>query len=86
MNTSSSYTIKRSLQDLQLSKETLIVGDFNAHHSWWNSSITNSIRADSLISWLNRYSCELINKFDIPTCTRSDNLVIDLAFATQNLY
>src|SRR5918911_1631996 len=82
----SSYTIERSLQDLQLSKETLIVGDFNAHHSWWNSSITNSIRADSLVSWLNRYSCELINKFDISTCTRSANSVIDLAFATQNLY
>ena len=82
----SSYTIERSLQDLQLSKETLIVGDFNAHHSWWNSSITNSIRADLLVSWLNRYSCELINEFDIPTCTRSANSVIDLAFATQNLY
>jgi hypothetical protein len=32
-STTTSYTIERSLQNLQLSKETLIVGDFNAHHS-----------------------------------------------------
>ena len=39
-----------------------------------------------MVLWLNRYSCELINKFDISTCTRSTNSVINLAFATQNLY
>src|SRR4030095_2216478 len=82
----SSYTIERSLQNLQLSKETLIVGDFNTHHSWWNSSIINSIRADSLVAWLDQFNCELINEADISTCTRSTNSVIDLAFATQNLY
>ena len=84
--TNTSYIIERSLQNLQLSKETLIVGDFNAHHSWWNSSIINSIRADSLVAWLDQFNCELINKADISTCTRSTNSVIDLAFATQNLY
>ena len=81
-----SYTVERSLQNINLSMETLIAGDLNAHHSWWNSSITNSIRADSLISWLNHYNCELINESDIQTCTRSANSVIDLAFATQKLY
>src|SRR5204863_4755686 len=45
-----SYTVKRSLQHIQLSKKTLIADDFNAHYNWWNSSITNSIRADSLIT------------------------------------
>ena len=29
----SSYTVERSLQHIQLSKETLIAGDFNAHHN-----------------------------------------------------
>jgi hypothetical protein len=62
---STNYTVERSLQYIQLSSETLIVGDFNAHYNWWNLSITNSIRADSLISWLNSYNCELINKSDI---------------------
>src|SRR5215471_1868383 len=84
-----SYTMERSLQYIQLSYETLIVGDFNAHHSWWNSSVTNSIRSDSLITWLNSYSCELINEPDISTFFRSNlstNSVIDLSFATQKLY
>ena len=86
----SNYTVKRSLQHIQLSKETLIAGDFNAHHNWWNSSITNSIRADSLITWLNSYNCELINESDIATFYRkNDNStsssVIDLAFTTQKL-
>ena len=34
LDTNTSYIIERSLQNLQLSKETLIVGDFNAYHSW----------------------------------------------------
>ena len=63
----SNYTVKRSLQHIQLLKETLIADDFNAHHNWWNSSITNSIRADSLITWLNSYNYELINESDITT-------------------
>ena len=29
-----SYTVKRSLQNIQLSYKTLIVGDFNAYYSW----------------------------------------------------
>jgi hypothetical protein len=79
--------VKRSLQHIQLSKKTLIADDFNAHHNWWNSSITNSIRADSLITWLNSYNCELINESDIATFYRkNDNSIsssiIDLAFTT----
>ena len=62
---SDSYTVERSLQHLSLVKETLIAGDFNSHHSWWNSSITNSIRADSLVSWLEQHDCELVNEPDI---------------------
>ena len=83
---STSYTVERSLQSIQLSTETLIVGDFNAHHSWWNSLITNSVRSDILVSWLNHNNCELINEPDIQTCARSTNSVIDLSFATQKLY
>jgi hypothetical protein len=88
---STDYTVERSLQHIQITKETLIAGDFNAHHSWWNSSISNSVRADSLISWLNLYNCELINEPDVSTFTRkfrnsTISSVIDLAFATQNLF
>ena len=84
------YTVKRSLQHIQLSKKTLIADDFNSHHNWWNSSIANFIRADSLITWLNSYNCELINESDIAIFYRkNDNStsssIIDLAFATQKL-
>ncbi len=65
----------------------MIADDFNAHYNWWNSSITNSIRADSLITWLNSYNYELINESDIATFYKKNNnltsnLVIDLAFIT----
>ncbi len=88
---SDSYTIERSLQHIQLEKETLITGDFNIHYSWWNSSINSFVRSDLLISWLNNYNCELINESDIAIFTRkfrdsTTSSVIDLAFATQNLY
>jgi hypothetical protein len=46
---STNYTVKRNLHNIQILKETLICEDFNAHHSWWNSSITNPVRSDSLI-------------------------------------
>ena len=64
----------------------MISGDFNSHHNWWNSLITNSIRASSLVTWLSLYDCELVNEPDTITCTRSTNSVIDLSFATQKLY
>jgi Endonuclease-reverse transcriptase len=83
---STDYTVKRSLHNIQITKETVICGDFNAHHSWWNSSIVNSVRSDSLISWLNLYNFDLISESDIATFHRSSaHSVIDLTFATKNL-
>jgi len=57
----------------------------NAHHSWWNSTISNSIRATELVNWLEKYNFELLNEPDILTCSRSDNSIIDLTFATKEL-
>ena len=34
-------------------KYSIICGDFNAHHSWWNLDVSNSIRANELVQWLN---------------------------------
>ena len=88
---STNYTVKRCLQNIQLSKETLIIEDFNAYHNWWNSSISNSIRSNFLISWLNSYDFDLINEPDIITRSSTINSiitqsVIDLAFATKSLF
>jgi ribonuclease HI len=87
---SNQYTVERSLQHISLTKETLIAGDFNSHHYWWNSSISNSVRAESLILWLEQHNFELINEPDVYTYARNNGenasfSVIDLSFATKNL-
>ena len=66
-------------------KYTIICEDMNAHHSWWNSKITNSIRATELVNWLEKYDFELLNESDILTCNRSNNSIIDLTFTTKEL-
>jgi exonuclease III len=79
------WTIKRSLQTLKPEKRSIICGDFNAHHSWWNSRISNPIRCLELIPWLERFNFELKNIEDLATFHRSNTentSVIDLTFAT----
>jgi hypothetical protein len=83
---SDEYTIERKLETIDLTKNSIICEDFNAHHQWWNSKITSSIRANVLIEWLNKFNCELINISDEFTFTRENsNSVIDLIFATLDL-
>ena len=50
------YTTKRKLIILNIFKKTIICKDFNVHYSWLNSKIENSIRANALIAWLNRFN------------------------------
>ena len=83
---SNEYTIERKLITIELSQNSIICDDFNAHHRWWNSRIESSIKANSLIEWLNKFNCELINISDEYTFTReTSNSVIDLTFATSTL-
>ena len=83
---SNKYTIQRLLNQIIPHKNTIFCGDLNAHHSWWNSSVSNAnIRTKELVKWLEKYEFELLNKPDQQTCTRSDISVIDLAFITKNL-
>src|SRR5215469_15765302 len=42
------YTIERALANLVPSKNSILGGDFNAHHPWWNSTISSPIRAQAL--------------------------------------
>jgi exonuclease III len=79
------WTIKRSLQTIKPEKRSIICGDFNAHHSWWNSRIFNPIRCLELIPWLERFNFELKNIEDLATFHRSNSeniSIIDLTFAT----
>jgi hypothetical protein len=79
------WIIKRSLESIKPERRSIICGDFNAHHSWWNSRISNLIRCSELILWLERFNFELKNIEDLAIFHRSntENIsIIDLIFAT----
>ena len=39
---SNEWTVKRSLKNIISHLNIIICGDFNSHHSWWNSAILDS--------------------------------------------
>src|SRR4030095_14651400 len=88
LGNNSDYTVKRSLQYLVPDKRTIISGDFNAHHSWWNSKISSPTRCEELTPWLGKYGFELKNAKDIATFHRKNaynHSIIDLTFATKDI-
>src|SRR5690606_20841506 len=67
---------------------TIITGDFNAHHPWWNST-RPARNADSIITVADRHSLHLLNIPDVPTyILRNGNgtSVLDLTFTTPDLH
>ena len=77
------YTIEQALVHMTPSKNTILGGDFNAHHPWWNSNITSPTRAQALVQWLQEHQFELISQPDQSTFYRqgiSSTLVINLTF------
>src|SRR5436190_21175023 len=84
------WTVKRSLQNIIPAKNTIICGDFNSHHSWWNSAVSDSDsrKAADLVKWLKNHQFDLQNESDNGTFHK-DNLtrasVIDLVFSTENI-
>ncbi len=85
------YMIERELAKVMLNSEqkVIIIEDFNAHHSWWNAKISNTIRTKALINWVNLHKCNLINTFDINTYhsyLSQLSSILDLAFASKNMH
>jgi len=79
------YTVKRKLHQITFNKNTILCGDLNAHHSWWNSTVSTSKNANELVDWLEKYEFDLLNEPDQQTCTRSDTSIIDLTFISKSL-
>ena len=89
-STSSIRTIERLLLQIPLQKPTLLVGDFNLHHYWWNSAVQDNQaeKATPLVNWLNSKRAKLLNDSNTiaqkgGTFYRSNlksTSVIDLAF------
>ena len=84
-----SYTMDRTLQYIQLPPSSILCGDFNAHHRWWNSDIQQQIRDDVLVDWFRSKKCDLVNHPDIPTYNyrqRTGTSILDLTVATCDIY
>ena len=82
--------MKRSLKKITPHTNTIICGDFNSHHPWWNSAVSKAVaqKAVPLVNWLQQFQFDLISESDSGTFHRS-NLVrdsnIDLVFGTSNI-
>jgi len=79
------YTIERALVNIVPSKNSILGGDFNAHHPWWNSTISSPTRAEALTQWLQRFNFDLISQPDQSTFYRKGMTslsVIDLVFVS----
>ena len=77
------YTVERVLKNITIPARTILAGDFNAHHLWWNSKARRSLRHETLIKILEADDFDLINEEDTPTYHYTNgSSVLDLAFST----
>ena len=82
--------MERSLQNIIPAKNAIICGDFNSHHLWWNSAVSDSDsrKAASLVKWLKDFQFDLQSETDNGTFHK-DNLIrasiINLVFSTKNI-
>jgi Endonuclease-reverse transcriptase len=82
-------TLERALYPLQqLHPNSILLGDFNTHHPWWDPLANRSTSANNLVEWLENHNLELINTPGIGTFFRphlEKESVLDLTFATSYL-
>ena len=77
------YTIERKLKNTTLPPRTILAGDFNAHHMWWNSRARRFLRHETLIQIFEEGDYDLINEEDTPTYHYSNgSSILDLAFSS----
>src|SRR5436853_4677394 len=80
------YTVERILKHITLPQRTILAGDFNAHHLWWNSKARRSLRHETLIDILESDDFDLINEEDTPTYHYTNgSSVLDLAFSMPSI-
>ena len=69
-------------------KNTILLGDFNTHHPWWDPLNTQSANSVYLMDIINKYSLNLLNTPGEGTFYRPHMAipsVLDLTFATQGI-
>ena len=83
------YTMDRTLHLLHIPQHSILCGDFNAHHSLWNSAVQQQIRGDVLVEWFRANKCDLVNQPDIPTYNYrqgTGSSILDLTLTTEDLF
>ena len=81
-------TLTRCLYNQQVYTSSILLGDFNTHHPWWDPLAQKSNRAEELVDWLEQQSLTLQNTPGIGTLYRPNLVresVLDLTFTTSSL-
>jgi exonuclease III len=81
-------TFERCLSSRELEPNSILLGDFNTHHPWWDPLARKSPNSDRLIEWLEERELELINKPGETTFFRPNLIresVLDLTLATKSI-
>src|SRR5690606_24208432 len=83
------YTVERLLKNFSFPKRSLLLGDFNAHSFWWNSSRGSELRAEFLVDMLQENNFDLLNERNAFTHFPSNGntpSVLDLTFASPSMF
>ena len=81
-------TIDRVLYNYIIPRNTILVGDFNTHHPWWDPLAKMSTEANKLVEWFELNELSLLNTPGTGTFFRpnlSRESVLDLSLVTNSL-
>ena len=81
-------TLERCLFPRELQPNSLLLGDFNTHHPWWDPLAKPSTGADELVEWFENQDLALLNTPGIGTFFRPNlarESVLDLTLASSSL-
>jgi hypothetical protein len=58
------YTVDQTLKNINIPERSILAGDFNAHHPWWNSFAKRSIGHETLLQITEEGNFDLLNEED----------------------
>lgn len=60
---------EKAVVRIKLPARTIVTGDMNAHHTWWNSKNRRHWNSDKIMEIVEKADFDFITTSDIPTCT-----------------
>lgn len=78
----------RGILPSPLHQHSIVLGDFNSHHPWWDPLHDKSRNADDLVEWIENNNLFLLNTPGTGTFYRANMdtpTVIDLTLNTRSL-